>query len=104
MNELSEQTFTHQSSVSVVVARLVERGLVSRKPSRKDRRRLELALTAKGRKILKSAPKSPQDALLGALLKLPPTQLKNLADSLSRATKDAGFAQTKAPMFFEEKS
>ncbi|HEY7394673.1 MAG TPA: MarR family winged helix-turn-helix transcriptional regulator, partial [Gemmatimonadaceae bacterium] len=39
LNELAERTATHQSSVSVVVRRLVERGLVSRTPSTTDKRR-----------------------------------------------------------------
>ncbi len=44
-NDLAERTATHQSSVSVVVRRLVDHGYVSRTPSDADRRRVELALT-----------------------------------------------------------
>src|SRR6185369_17584576 len=36
LNELAERTATHQSSVSVVVRRLVERGFVSRSSSSAD--------------------------------------------------------------------
>ncbi|HZI40736.1 MAG TPA: MarR family transcriptional regulator, partial [Gemmatimonadaceae bacterium] len=38
LNELAERTATHQSSVSVVVRRLVDRGLVTRVASESDRR------------------------------------------------------------------
>src|SRR5689334_4760067 len=46
LNELAQRTLTHQSSVSVVVQRLVERGLVVSCVSREDARRIELSLTA----------------------------------------------------------
>src|SRR5882724_4856948 len=43
--ELAERTLTHQSSISVVVKRLVAARLVSRARSPSDRRRVELSLT-----------------------------------------------------------
>src|SRR5690242_17929796 len=56
LNELAERTATHQSSVSVVVRRLVERGLVSRTASAADKRRIEIDLTPAGRALLADAP------------------------------------------------
>src|SRR4051812_17880436 len=52
INELAERTLTHQSSVSVVVQRLVAKRLVvvARAPS--DRRRTELTLSAAGRRVI----------------------------------------------------
>jgi DNA-binding MarR family transcriptional regulator len=102
LNELAERTFTHQSSVSVVVSRLARRGLVSRKPSKEDRRKLEISLTPAGRRLIKTNPLSVQDALVKALDKLPKARLAILADSLSQATRDAGLAKGSAPMFFED--
>src|SRR5436309_14700410 len=49
LNELAERTATHQSSVSVVVRRLVERGYVSRTSSSSDKPRIENDVTATGR-------------------------------------------------------
>src|SRR5262245_22797695 len=49
VNELAERTYTHQSTVSVVAARLVEMGLVERARGRRDGRRVELRLTDAGR-------------------------------------------------------
>src|SRR5882762_3561794 len=49
LNELASRTLTDQSSVSVVVTRLVEAGLVSRERARDDARRLVLGLTRAGR-------------------------------------------------------
>lgn len=48
LNELAERTATHQSSVSVVVRRLVERGLVTWVADTEDRRRVQLAVTPAG--------------------------------------------------------
>src|SRR5215475_9657267 len=52
LNELADRTATHQSSVSVVVRRLVERGFVSRSSSTADRRRIEIAVTPGGPALL----------------------------------------------------
>src|ERR1700753_4266298 len=67
LNELAARTRTHQSSVSVVVQRLVERGLVSRLRSGNDGRQIELGLTAPARKLVNKAPGAAQDRLIGAL-------------------------------------
>src|SRR5690606_13889804 len=56
VRSLSERTMTDPSSVSVVVARLVERGLVSRDQDQADRRCNVLCVTASGRRLLKRAP------------------------------------------------
>src|SRR5438270_3989234 len=45
LNELAERTATHQSSVSVVVRRLVDGGYVSRTTSPQDKRRIEIDVT-----------------------------------------------------------
>src|SRR5689334_1546776 len=45
VNELAARTFTHQSSVSVVVQRLVKQRLVAKVTSSDDRRRVRLGLT-----------------------------------------------------------
>src|SRR5258706_6674559 len=67
LGELAARTLTDQSSVSVVVKRLVAAGLVSRRESPEDRRRLRLSLTARGRARLKGAPRAGQEALIDGL-------------------------------------
>src|SRR3954469_12090924 len=52
VNELSARTATDQSSVSVVVSRLVASGHVKRSASKVDRRSVELSLTAAGAALL----------------------------------------------------
>src|ERR1700742_2932637 len=54
INTLAQRTHTHQSSVSVVVQKLVDRKLVARAAADADARRLQLSLTAAGHRALKS--------------------------------------------------
>ena len=101
LNELAERTRTDQSSVSVVVTRLVEAGLVSRERSRDDARRLVLTLTRSGRSALQKAPAVAQQKLLAAFEHLPPAERRRFADTFT-AILDAVGADTAAPMLFEE--
>src|SRR5208337_3479810 len=64
LNELASRTHTHQSSVSVVAQKLVDRKLIARSKSSGDGRRLDLSITPEGRKVLRSSPASAQDRLI----------------------------------------
>jgi DNA-binding MarR family transcriptional regulator len=86
VNQLAERTSTHQSSVSTVVAKLVERGLVSRSAARGDARRLSLSLSPAGRTLLKRSPKAEQGRLVAALRNMPPGELDGLAHGLAELT------------------
>jgi len=81
--ELASRTRTDPSSVSVVVSRLVARGLVSRESSAEDARRVTIALTPAGRALLRRTPRNAQSQLLEAAASLPPRQLRGLADCLA---------------------
>jgi DNA-binding MarR family transcriptional regulator len=102
VNDLAERTHTHQSSVSVVVQRLVERGLVDRNRSQQDGRQADVSVTAAGRASLKSAPAAAQDQIIQALGKFGAKDIKQLADSLERLVEVLGVARGDAPMLFEE--
>lgn len=102
VNDLAERTHTHQSSVSVVVQRLVERGLVDRTRSQKDARQAEVTVTAAGRASLKAAPTAAQDQIVEALEKFSGRDLKQLAESLDRLVEELGIGDEDAPMMFEE--
>jgi DNA-binding MarR family transcriptional regulator len=67
INDLAYNTFTHQSSVSMVVSRLVEKDLVRRMPSRGDARRVSISLTPSGRAVVRKAPSTAQTKLLDGL-------------------------------------
>jgi len=102
LSELAERTRTHQSSVSVVVKRLVRRRLVARKISPLDGRQVELSLTARGRVVLERAPLAAQDRLILAVEGLPRAERKSLARSLGRLSEAMGAADATPEMFFEE--
>jgi DNA-binding MarR family transcriptional regulator len=102
LNELAERTATHQSSVSVVVRRLVERGLVSRTASANDRRRIEIEVTPAGRELLAGAPVTVSMELVAALRRMPRSDRDLLADLLERWLREARIDFTTPPMLGEE--
>jgi DNA-binding MarR family transcriptional regulator len=101
LNELADRTLTHQSSVSVVVSRLVDAGLVVRTRAPGDGRRVEIALTAPGRAALSRAPAAAQDRLIGALATLGTSARQDLARHLQRLVAAMALPLQHPPMFFE---
>jgi DNA-binding MarR family transcriptional regulator len=102
INELAERTYTHQSSVSVVVRRLVKQGLVERRPAPDDRRRRELRLTRAGQRLAARAPVPAQIHLIGGLRALSVTQLRTLGRLLDRVVRRMGAAGEPPAMHFTE--
>jgi DNA-binding MarR family transcriptional regulator len=102
VNDLAASSATDQSSVSVVVSRLVARGYVKRLPSKLDRRSVELSLTPSGKKLLESAPEAAQDRLLEALSQLKSAELVRLSSLLEKVVQLANVSSESAPLFFEE--
>lgn len=100
--ELAERTLTDASSVSTVVARLVDRGLVSRTPSMTDRRRAELAVTPRGRKLVLTGPRVPQLALIDALRRLSPKRGGEIASSLELLAGVLGANAVEPRLLFED--
>jgi len=83
LSELAARTHTDPSSVSVVVSRLVARGLVNRSASADDARRVDISLSTNGRALARRAPRAAQAELIEAAAQLPARQLKSLARDLS---------------------
>jgi MarR family transcriptional regulator, lower aerobic nicotinate degradation pathway regulator len=102
LNDLARLTHTHQSSVSTVVTRLVEQGLVRRVRSERDARMLELTLTGAGARLIKRSPDATQVRLVRAIQSLPRGRRKALASSLSDIAKAVG-APGAPPMLFEDR-
>ena len=80
--ELAARTHTDPSSASVVVQRLVERGLVVRVDSERDRRRTELRATPAGRAIVARAPADAVTRVSEALTPLGERQAASLSRGL----------------------
>ena len=102
LNELAARTHTHQSSVSTVVARLVDRGLVVRAPAAADARRLELRLSPRGRKLVQKAPNVAQQRLIEGIERLSVSRRRALAASLEALTSAMAVGGGDAVMFFDE--
>lgn len=104
LNELAARTFTHQSSVSVVVTRLVARGLVARTAFPDDARRVTLALTPRGRALLRKAPETLQSRLLASFERLSRSERKTLVEGLQRLVREAGISAGTPTTFFGDEA
>lgn len=71
------------SSVSVVVSRLIKRGFVTRRASEEDGRRAEVALSPKGRTLLRRAPPMAQAHLIAGLGRMQASERGDLARGLA---------------------
>jgi DNA-binding MarR family transcriptional regulator len=101
LRTLAERTRTHHSSVSVVVQRLVEHGLVTRANDPADARRAALQLSALGRRVLRNAPVAPQQALVAHLQSLPAATRRRLAREMVDLAAAVGPSDAPPPMFFD---
>ena len=111
VNDVAARTFTHQSTVSEVVQRLVEKKLVERRQSKQDGRRAELSLTPAGaahlRKLsgvrgAKSGDELFQHRLIAALEKIDASRRTQLAALLRELVQHAGIAGETPEMFFAD--
>jgi DNA-binding MarR family transcriptional regulator len=104
ITDLAARTMTHQSTVSVVVRRLVRRKLVRKVRSVDDGRRVELTLTPTGRALLGRAPTSMQVRLALAVQALSPAVRRGLGRNLTALVAAIGADQAPVPMFFERRA
>jgi DNA-binding MarR family transcriptional regulator len=102
LNELAARTLTHQSSVSVVVSKLVDQGLVQRKKAASDERCLEISITEAGLALLKKAPEPYQERLIRAIENLGPARRAQLAEGLKSIVEMTEIESGPAPLFFED--
>ena len=99
LGELADRTMTDQSSVSVVVRKLHEKKLVAKRTAKEDRRRMEVSLSATGRRLVEGSPEPFQSALIARLSALPPTDQRRLRRLLERIAPPGALAP---PMFFDD--
>lgn len=95
--ELAARTHTDPSSASVVVQRLVARGLVARVEAGADRRRTELKVTAAGRALAARAPASAVARVADALAALGDRQTAALSRNLRALAQGLRAAQVDEP-------
>jgi DNA-binding MarR family transcriptional regulator len=102
LNAVAERTRTHQSSVSVVVSRLVEQGLLAKTAAADDARRAEIRLTPKGAQRIRSAPRTAQERLVAAVEALPPESRVRLASLLDALVNELAIGRMHPEMFFHD--
>ena len=102
VNDLAERMATDQSTVSVVVARLIEKGYVVRERSETDARRHDLTLTAKGHLTVKNLPPPIQHLIIEGVQRLPRARAKALAESLQEICDVLGISDEHPPMLMAE--
>jgi DNA-binding MarR family transcriptional regulator len=101
INDLAERTMTHQSTVSVVVRRLVQRKLVRKVRAADDARRVELTLTPSGMALMRKAPEAMQTRLARAIDALDGAQRRAMASGLARLVTSLGGDAAPETMFFQ---
>jgi DNA-binding MarR family transcriptional regulator len=102
LNELAAATFTHQSSVSVVVGRLVDAGLATRTVDPADRRQRRIELTEAGRALLTKAPPTFQLNLIAGLQCLSAEQIEQLAALMQQWLTASGVDLSTSPPLISE--
>lgn len=101
LRDLAQRTLTDQSSVSVVVSRLVDAGHVLRRASPVDGRRTELTLSETGRWLVDRAPELAQTRMVAALRAIRPAHLRIAASVLETAARAIHPSTAPTEMFFE---
>jgi DNA-binding MarR family transcriptional regulator len=101
VNDLAARARTQQSTVSIVVARLVRAGLAAKKKSADDGRIAIVSLTPKGRRLLTHAPAPPTVALLRAIEALSARDSRALATGMDALVRKLDLAAPEVTMLFE---
>ena len=90
VSELADHLSIHQSTASQLVEKLVGRGLINKKRSEEDQRRVGLCLTEEASALLKNAPGPAEGILPDALQGLPEAALLTLDSSLIAVIEQLG--------------
>jgi DNA-binding MarR family transcriptional regulator len=101
INELADRTSAAQSSVSVVVARLVRSGRVRRGRVAGDGRRVKLTATARGLAALRRAPAPASERLFDALGRMKPVDIRAISRGLGALLETLDESPETAPLLFE---
>ena len=104
MNDLAERAKTNQSTVSVVIARLVDAGLVRKERSSADARTAVLLLTPAGTRLVRRAPSSPTALLLNAVEALNAREARELASGMRALIRALGLESRVPRLLFERES
>jgi DNA-binding MarR family transcriptional regulator len=100
VTRLAEELAVHQTSASLLVARLERRGLLKRIRSAEDRRVVLLSLTRQGRAIASRAPEAAQGRLLHGLLAMPTREVRRIRTAVDHIVAAMEAEDIEATFFF----
>lgn len=86
--EVAEILHLHPSTLTGILKRLAERGLVVRRPDPADARRALLQLTARGRGVDRQREGTVEAAVRRALRRLPPASVRSARDAALALSKE----------------
>jgi DNA-binding MarR family transcriptional regulator len=86
-SELAKNLTLHVSTCSILVNKLIKKGLVEKTRSQTDERKIVLTISSKGKQLMAKAPKSPEGAIPSALKKLSIEELGELNKVLTKFAK-----------------
>jgi MarR family transcriptional regulator, organic hydroperoxide resistance regulator len=86
-SELANNLTLHVSTCSILVNKLIKKGLVEKTRSPTDERKIVLTITSKGKQLMANAPKSPEGAIPSTLKKLNIEELEELNTVLTKFAK-----------------
>jgi DNA-binding MarR family transcriptional regulator len=96
LSELSRRMSAKNSTITGIIDRMVEAGLVAREQSAEDRRVWKIRLLPDGRSLARKVEVAPWELLRDAVMALPPAELEQLtatllkiADHIEREVKEA---------------
>jgi MarR family transcriptional regulator, lower aerobic nicotinate degradation pathway regulator len=103
INELAEATLTHQSSVSVVVSKLLRKKLIERVRSQTNSRSVEVRLSKQGLDLLRESHHSLQERLMNAVVGMEERDRQGLVQGLAILIQKAGLQEEEESLFFEDR-
>lgn len=99
---LASRLCVHPSTVTGVIHRLTEKGLIDRQKRPDDRRAVILTLTPAGKRLLERAPHPAQGQLVAALRELPAEDVARLRATLEHIVDAMELGDVNARFFFSD--
>jgi DNA-binding MarR family transcriptional regulator len=102
LGELGRRMYLHPSTITGLIDRLEKKGLVERERDQTDRRVIKLALTSKGKGLVKRAPNPIQGKMIYGLRKLRRKELNSIHHSVQKLVEVMEVQDVKATFFFDQ--
>ncbi|MGD9033397.1 MAG: MarR family transcriptional regulator [Desulfobacteraceae bacterium] len=85
-SQIAKCIMVNSSTVTGIIDRLEQKGLVQRSRISTDRRVITVTLTDKGRELAEHAPPPIQEKIVDGLQKLPPHEIEKIVQALTKLT------------------